>query len=250
MCSRISILFVLVIALSSILSAQDFKESQLKNGRVSKAYEEKGGLIKALIQTNRLDTAGFNIFLRAFKEEQILEIWATDSLHEHYVLMKEYRICRISGDEGPKRRQGDRQIPEGCYHIDRFNPWSSFHLSLGINYPNASDRLLSDRKHPGGEIFIHGSCVTIGCIPMTDDRIKEIYILAVEAKNNGQERIPLHVFPCKMSGEGYQDLKEQHAEDESLIDFWNNLEEAYLYFEMNKTLPVFVVDANGRYCLH
>ena len=242
-------MFVAVITFNSILHAQDFKESQLNNGRVSKAYEEAGALVESLMQNNKLDTVGFNIFLRIFKEEHIMEIWASDSLHEQYMLLKEYRICRVSGEAGPKRRQGDRQIPEGCYHIDRFNPWSSFHLSLGINYPNASDRILSDKKHPGGEIFIHGSCVTIGCIPMTDDRIKEIYILAVEARNCGQELIPVHIFPCKMSGECYGKLKDQQAENPILIDFWNNLEEAYLYFEMNKNLPAFTVDARGRYCI-
>ena len=238
-----------IFTVAGTLCAQDFKALQLQNGRVAKAYEEKGSLVQALIQRNSLDTVSMKIFLRAFKEEQKLEIWATDSLHEQFVLLKEYRICRISGDAGPKRRQGDRQIPEGCYHIDRFNPWSSFHLSLGLNYPNASDRVLSDKKHPGGEIFIHGSCVTIGCMPMTDDRIKEVYILAVEAKNNGQDHIPVHIFPCEMSGDCYRNLKDQHAEDQDLIDYWNNLEEAYLYFEMNKNLPAFTVDANGRYCL-
>lgn len=241
-------MLIALFAIINSLYAQDFKETQMQNGRVLKAYEEKEIIIKALLEANDLDLLSLQIFIRAFKHENMMEVWGRDSLHEQFVLLKEYRICRISGEAGPKRKQGDRQIPEGCYHIDRFNPWSQFHLSMGINYPNESDRVLSDKSHPGGEIFIHGSCVTIGCLPMTDDRIKEIYILAVEAANNGQQNIPVHIFPCKMTGDYYAGLKEKSAEDQNMIDFWNNLEEAYLYFEMNNALPAFTVDKEGRYC--
>src|SRR5690606_11025729 len=100
---------------------------------------------------------------------------------EKFTLVKTYPVCSSSGLPGPKRKKGDRQTPEGFYHIDRFNPQSAFHLSLGINYPNSSDKILG-HSDPGGDIFIHGSCVTIGCVPLTDDLIKEVYVLAVEAK--------------------------------------------------------------------
>ena len=65
-------------------------------------------------------------------------------------------------------------MPEGFYELDWFNPQSNFFLSLHINYPNASDRILGSRKNPGGDIFLHGSCASIGCIPITDDGIKEV----------------------------------------------------------------------------
>jgi murein L,D-transpeptidase YafK len=248
MFSRKIFLLIAIIAVTASLCAQEFKASQLQNGRVQKAYEERGADIIGLIESRGLDTNSLHIFIRAFKHESKMEIWGRDSLHEQFVLLKEYRICRISGEVGPKRKQVDRQIPEGCYHIDSFNPWSHFYLSLGINYPNASDKILADKNRPGGEIFIHGSCVTIGCLPMTDDHIKEIYIFAVEARNNGQQYIPIHIFPCLMDGEYYSHLKENFTEDEDLLGFWNNMEEAFLYFEMNKTLPEFSVNAKGEYC--
>jgi murein L,D-transpeptidase YafK len=244
---RMSICFMAFLLMFPA-NGQGFRQEQMKHGRVNKAYEEKSSLVQALLQVNELDSGSLHIFIRAFKKEHELEVWGRDSLREEYVLLKEYHICRVSGKAGPKRKQGDKQIPEGCYHIDRFNPWSNFHLSLGINYPNASDRILSDKRHPGGQIFIHGSCVTIGCIPMTDDRMKELYILAVEARNNGQEHIPVHVFPCRMEGEAYAKMIEDHADDEQLISFWNNIEEAYLYFEQNGFLPEYTVDEKGRYC--
>lgn len=245
---RFSLLAIVLALILPPVHGQDFKGEQMQYGRVKKAYDDKGTLVRNIILSSGLDTSGFKIFVRVFKEEHIMEIWGTDSLHDEYVLLNEYHICRISGQEGPKRKQGDLQVPEGCYHINRFNPWSSFHLSMGIDYPNASDRTLSDSRHPGGEIFIHGACVTIGCIPMTDEKIDEIYIFAVESKNNGQEEIPIHIFPCRMSGSYYEGLKLKHADDPALIDFWANIEEAYLYFEMNKSIPEYTVDKDGRYC--
>lgn len=104
-------------------------------------------------------------------------------------LIKDYQICSLSGELGPKRQQGDLQVPEGFYWIDRFNPASNFYLSLGINYPNQFDRILGKSGELGGDIFIHGGCVTIGCIPITDDKIKELYLIAVEAKSNGQDGV-------------------------------------------------------------
>jgi murein L,D-transpeptidase YafK len=230
------------------LSSQDFKEEQMQNGRVKNAYADKEIEIQALLQANKLEPATLEIFIRAFKKEKKLEIWGRDSLHQKFMLLKAYRICRTSGDAGPKRKQGDEQIPEGFYHIDRFDPWSNFHLSLGLNYPNASDSILSDTRKPGGEIFIHGSCVTIGCLPMTDEKIEEIYILAVEARNSGQENIPVHIFPMIMSGEAYEELLTENEEDDKLFAFWRSLEEGYQYFEMNKIIPSFTVNNDGSYC--
>ncbi|MCD4723398.1 MAG: L,D-transpeptidase family protein [Bacteroidales bacterium] len=239
---------VLILLISNFLSSQCFKDQQLQNGRVRNAYKEKESVILNMLQSKGLDINAMEIFIRAFKKEKKLEVWGRDSLHKEFVFLKEYRICRTSGQEGPKRKQGDGQIPEGFYTIDRFNPWSQFHLSLGLNYPNRSDKILSDKKHPGGDIFIHGSCVTIGCLPMTNDKIKEIYILAVEAKNNGQQYIPVHVFPVKMDGDIYLELIEKYAGDEDLLEFWRNLEEGYLYFEMNRIVPEFTVNEEGIHC--
>lgn len=87
--------------------------------------------------------------------------------------------------EGDKKVEGDGKTPEGIYYIDRKNPNSRFHLSLGISYPNARDRAQARRlgQSPGGDIFIHGTTDeyagetdwTWGCIAVTNDEIEEIY---------------------------------------------------------------------------
>ncbi len=111
-----------------------------------------------------------DILLRAYKQESELELWAKNKKDKQYTLLKTYKICASSGTLGPKRKQGDIQVPEGFYVIDRFNPVSNFYLSLGVSYPNASDKILGVKGALGGDIFIHGNCVTIGCLPISDDK--------------------------------------------------------------------------------
>jgi murein L,D-transpeptidase YafK len=131
--------------------------------------------------------------------------------------------------------------------MDRFNPWSNFYLSLGINYPNNADRIKGDSKNLGGDIFIHGDCVTVGCIPLTDDKIMELYVYAVEAKNNGQDKIPVHIFPTRLSKENFDRLITEHKDDVELINFWANLKIGYDYFDMHKIPAKITISAKGNY---
>ncbi len=152
------------------------------------------------------------------------------------------------GAAGPKRMEGDYQVPEGFYYINEFNPRSMYHLSLGLNYPNASDRILSDSIKPGGDIYIHGSCVTVGCIPIKDDQIEELYILAAGAKNNGQDFIPVHIFPVRYSNKKSADYLAQLAKTNNGIkSFSDRLESVYDHFELTRQLPVIMVNSNGDY---
>ena len=224
-----------------------FKEAQLKNARVKSAYQEKEAVVKEYFRENKLDYGGFQVFLRAFKKEQNLEVWIKQKGKEEFILLHTYAFCSSSGTLGPKRKEGDLQIPEGIYHINHFNPVSNFYLSLGVNYPNASDNILSDKQHPGGSIYIHGNCVTIGCIPITDDKIKELYVLAVEAKNNGQENIPIHIFPDRLDMGVLEKLVQDYAVDEKVSSCWKNLQAIYLDFKANKKLKPVSVNAKGEY---
>ncbi len=122
-----------------------------------------------------------NLFLRAFKRERVLEVWARGGADRGRVLVWSFPLCAGSGGLGPKRREGDAQIPEGIYRIERFNPWSRFHLSLGLNYPNPQDRARAGADNPGSDIFIHGDCVSIGCLAIEDDPIERLYLVSVLA---------------------------------------------------------------------
>lgn len=226
-------------------SAQaDFQADQRKHPRVRRAFEKKEAALKAHFSSKGLAFPPKRLFVRIFKDEKRVELWVKDRA-EGWSLAKAYPFCYASGRLGPKRRQGDLQVPEGFYHIDRFNPWSSYHLSLGIDYPNRADRILGERRNLGGDIFIHGDCVSIGCVAITDDLIREVYVLAVLARGSGQRQIPVHIFPTEMNDEGMRRL--ERAGDAKTRKFWRNLREGWRWFEEKRSLPRVRVARDGRY---
>ena len=185
------------------------------------------------------------IFLRAFKREKRLELWMKkDSIFQ---LFRAYPICYVPGKLGPKRKQGDSQVPEGVYFIDAFNPKSNFHLSMRVNYPNESDLHFSDKEKPGGEIYIHGDCVSVGCIPIENANIEEVYLLALDAMTGKQERIPVHIFPCRLDDMNLQNLIDDNFFNTENRRFWENLQPVYKFFEQKRIVPKVEVNEQGRY---
>jgi murein L,D-transpeptidase YafK len=209
--------------------------------RVKNAYAEKEIMLKSALAEKGF-SAYFPTYIRVFKAEKTMEIWGLKDTA--YQLFKTYPICNMSGTLGRKYKQGDKQVPEGFYHIERFNPKSSFHLSLGINYPNQADMFFAKKDNTGGDIFIHSDCVSIGCMAMTDDVIKEIYILATEANKMGQRNIPVHIFPFKMEE---QNMTKYNAEFPQWQPFWQTLKGQYDYFEKEKQLLTVNISQIGEY---
>lgn len=218
--------------------------SEPQADRVQAARERAGDAVKQLCADAGLKYPLQRLFFRAIKDERVLEVWGADSSRSKFKLIHIYPIAAMSGKLGPKRKEGDLQVPEGFYHIDRFNPQSRFLLSLGLNYPNASDRILSDKKKPGGDIFIHGKAVSIGCMAMTDPKIEEIYLLALSARDSGQAQIPVHVFPFRMTAENVAANRgSAHAA------FWQSLKPVFDSFQQTKQVPRVRVDSEGKYTL-
>lgn len=245
MTSRLA--FILLVIFLNSSPSDPFKDGQLKYSRVRQAYKDKESSMSTLLQDKQIDKHRVEIYLRAFKREKQIELWGKNNFDKKYSLIKTYEICRTSGKLGPKRKQGDLQIPEGFYHIDRFNPYSNFYLSLGINYPNKSDKILGVKGNLGGDIFIHGACVTIGCLPITDDQIKELYIFCIEAKNNGQSNIPVTIFPSKLTVNEYERLTDKYNSDSDKIGLWIDLKKAYDHFNETKELPIIGFLNSGRH---
>ena len=236
MLKTITLIFIIFSFPVITICQQSFKSQQLNFDRVRVAYAEKEAGMKRLLNQQNIIPDSLEIFIRVIKNEKLLELWGKNKNEKEFRLITTYNFCATSGDPGPKIRQGDRQIPEGFYHIDRFNPASKFYLSLGINYPNPTDLLRNSNANPGGDIFIHGNCVTIGCIPITDDKIKELYIFAVEARNNGQEVIPVHIFPARLTEKEMEYLQKAYRNNPDLLEFWIELQLGFQYFETNKNL--------------
>jgi len=205
-------------------------------------------LALSLLISVQISAAGApRIAIRAFKAERQMEIWGAANDHGPFHLLKTYPIAAISGDLGPKRKDGDMQAPEGFYCINRFNPKSQFHLSLGLNYPNSSDRKLGDPNHLGKDIFIHGNRVSAGCLAMTDPVIDVIYGMAIRARGAGQKAIPVSIFPCRMTAQNWESLRKQYAQRPDLIGFWETLIPAYNSFEHTHIWPRPHVGRDGSY---
>jgi murein L,D-transpeptidase YafK len=203
----------------------------LSADRVSDARARRADDVQQLWVKAGLDRPPAEIYLRAFKKEQVLELWG-GARGRPLALLKSYPFCAASGELGPKRKEGDLQVPEGFYEVEGFNPWSDFHLSLKVSYPNASDRVLSDKAKPGGLIYLHGGCASVGCIAITDPAIEEVYLLAEAAAVR-----PIHfdIFPSR-------------ACDES--DFSRQLLPGYAAFEKSRRPPKVKIDRKtGAYAV-
>lgn len=108
-------------------------------------------------------------------------------LFNNEIPLATYRIDLGFAPSGDKNQSGDGRTPEGTYYIDRRNPDSRFHLSLGLSYPNTEDIAEAAARgvDPGGDIFIHGGPRsfwqnfvqdwTAGCISVNNREIEQIW---------------------------------------------------------------------------
>lgn len=196
------------------------------NGRAQAPLSEK---TLADITTKNMDKDS-PILVRLFKEESELEVWKKNRDGE-FALLKTYPICRWSGDLGPKKKEGDRQAPEGFYNITpgQMNPASSYYLAFNTGFPNAYDRSMG---YTGSELMVHGDCSSRGCYAMTDEQIQEIYALGRESFFGGQSSFQLQAFPFRMTA-----LNMAKHRNNSNFAFWKMIKEGYDHFEATHQEP-------------
>jgi murein L,D-transpeptidase YafK len=178
-------------------------------------------------------------FIRVFKYEKELEVWSYNE--NTFNLIKKYSICGLSGGFGPKRYEGDLQVPEGIYEVTRLNPHSNYHKAIKINYPNKSDSILSSYPKKGGEIYFHGKCVSVGCIAIGDKAIDELYTIVSQSVNTS-----VHIYPVKYDIHVTYYLNSLKYQPD-LYNFEKNLSDFYFFFEKNKKLPNVRIDSLGKY---
>lgn len=237
---------VFIMGSAFVPNQRSFEEQQKLNPRVSAAWDRKNELINMRCRSLEIPEETFgNMLIRVFKEEGIMEIWVQKP-EGKFIKFNEIKIYAASGKLGPKRYQGDCQVPEGYYYVSEFNPNSNYYLSLGINYPNESDMILSTAEHKGSNIFIHGNQVSAGCMAMSNYYIEDIYICAVRAKSNGQQKIPVWIYPFKPTAVNLAYFN-QFADCKAFDKFWRNLAQGYEFFERNKRLPDIAIDPKGYY---
>ena len=244
-----NLLLVFALFIFKVAVAQpSFIDFQKTYPKVAYAIKLKEDTLKKQFEEMGLQWPVKQMYIRSFKYDSQLEVWVRNNSAEPYKLFKTYKVCALAGGMGPKRMEGDYQVPEGFYYINEFNPRSNYHLSLGINYPNASDRVLSDSSKPGDEIYIHGSCLTVGCIPIQNNQIEELYVLAANAKTQGQDFIPVHIFPIRFNNKkSFEYFARATKDDQDLQRFAIKIKEVYDFFEAKKKLPLISVNNKGEY---
>jgi len=215
--------------------------------RVREAYADKEKIVLKNLTGHSISRDSLRIYLRAFKTEKIIELWAKNTSDSVFVPIKEFPICELSGSLGPKRRYRDLQVPEGFYHISDLNPYSRYYLSMQINYPNASDSIRGVRGHLGNLIFIHGECLSSGCIAITNDKIKELFVYCIEAYNSGQEKIEMTIFPARLDDNIYSGLKSGYSKNKDKISLWADLKRSYDLFNQTKVPPTVKFLPNGTH---
>lgn len=245
---------ILLLSVTTRLSAQTsvstihFIDYQRSIPKISDLLNRKEDTLIKQFREKGLTWPARYVYIRSFKYDSQLEVWVKNAREEKYKLFKTYKVCALAGTLGPKRMQGDYQVPEGFYYINEFKPRSEYHLSLGLNYPNASDRILSDSSQPGGDIYIHGSCVTTGCIPITDAQIEELYILAAHAKDMGEDFIPVHIFPVNFNNARSVDYLNKYLQTfAEYTPFAKSMRSAFYYFEKYREVPFVMVNGKGEY---
>ncbi len=248
---RISSVFLFFLFSFLFAGAQNsFVAAQKASYKMATVFNNKEEQLRKEFEQKGLTWPAKFVYIRSFKYDAQLEVWVKNSAKEKFKPFKTYKVCMQSGTMGPKRLQGDFQVPEGFYYINEFNPRSAYHLSLGLNYPNASDRILSDSLRPGNGIYIHGSCVSVGCIPVTDDEIEELYIITSYAKSNGEDFIPVHVFPFRYSDKKSAQYFKTVAKDNPTLEHFSlQLKSAFDKFEEEKQLPLILIDKKGDYVI-
>ena len=188
---------------------------------------------QALMQSKNMDPRA-PILMRVYKSEAKLEVWKKDRSGQ-YVPLKTFEICRLSGDLGPKVKEGDRQAPEGFYTITPvlMNPNSNYYLSFDTGFPNAYDRAHS---WSGSNLMVHGDCTSRGCYAMTNEAVEEIYALARDAFDGGQKGFQLQLLPFRMTADNLYKYRKNPN-----IAFWKNLKEGSDHFEVTRQEPAIAV---------
>ncbi len=228
-------LMMWLMCLWSLLPTEPAENSRSRNAmaRVKPALETRLEELKL--------SWGCPVYVRIFKQEMVLELWVGDAQGD-YKLFGQYEVCSLSGTLGPKEKEGDLQGPEGFYELgpQLMNPWSSYHLSFNIGYPNGYDRKLG---RTGGLIMVHGRCASLGCFAMRDEPIEVIYSMVASAFQHGQRKVRVDVYPFRMTTKNLSNY-----EQSAWLGFWREIKPGFDIFETTRRVPSVIVD-RGKYVI-
>ncbi|MBW8017671.1 MAG: L,D-transpeptidase family protein [Planctomycetes bacterium] len=175
------------------------KHSIIVNEKIDEIELDSGARIQKKVEMSGPNFPPKKLLLYADKTKRLLTVYGYDK-NDKPAEITSYPFTGFSGKLGPKQKEGDLQIPEGIYDITALNPQSKFHLSIRIEYPNAFDKRMAakeNRTNLGGDIYIHGGSATIGCIPLGNDNIEELFYLV---KATGLRNTDIVITPKNLAG--------------------------------------------------
>lgn len=236
---RPNILAILIAMLAFLclpaLFAFAHAEAPPSSARSRAAYSAQAPVLKTALAEQGL-ALGSAVFLQITKEPAQLTAYVQDK-DGRFQPFRTWPVCAVSGELGPKMREGDRQAPEGFYKVrpKQMNPSSSYHLSFNLGYPNAFDRA---KGRTGSFLMVHGSCVSIGCFAMTDPVIEEVWTLMQAAFEGGQRAVDVHIFPFPMT-----EANLLAHETSAHAGFWQTLKPGWDRFAETGKVPA--IDVRG-----
>lgn len=208
--------------------------------RTQRAHENRLPVVKELFEAAGVPFPPAQIAMVAYKSENQLEVWASAEQGGRAEKIATYGICAASGDLGPKRYEGDMQVPEGYYVLSYGWAESNFHLEMRVSYPNMVDKVLGPKNRPlGGDIMIHGACASIGCLAMGDERAEELWVMM---KTMGDAKVKVFIYPGRDMSALLADPR--YAAHHS---FWRNLEEGRDLFLREHRIIGVKADWHGVY---
>ncbi len=200
------VLTAMIILAGVYMTSMKFQKTKELTTAVQQIEQDAGNRIRKKVENANLHFPPRKLILSADKTKRTLTVYGYIQ-NDKPAEITSYAFTGFSGKLGPKLKEGDLQIPEGIYDITALNPNSSFHLSIRIEYPNAFDKKMGigdNRDNLGGDIYIHGGSSTIGCIPIGNDNIEELFYL-VEA--TGVRNTDIVITPCNLKNVDISKLK-------------------------------------------
>jgi murein L,D-transpeptidase YafK len=211
--------------------------------------------IPHFIRKNTLDYGNLDLLFVVYKSELEFQVWAKNKNNDSaYTFISSYPITDSNvARPGPKSRYGDSLTPEGIYSV-YFYPafrWSDFHLAFRVSYPNRLDHARRSywnvQGKPGGGINIHGYCISIGCIPLGNPVIDEVYLLTRTNQRNGSDT-RIMIFPFKFDSQTTKNrYYNEFRNNNRITEFWDSLEDCHAYFKTTNKIPEFMHDQNTGY---
>ncbi len=229
---RLLVIFLLLSTTQLHAMAAKVNYNQAIDNAIIKYGLHKEPELMALFAKANVSYPPRDIALLAFKKEHKIQLWAKDR-QDKWRYVHTYPLTAYSGDLGPKLREFDRQIPEGIYHLTMFNPFSSMHLSMMIDYPNNFDREQANkdgRRRLGGDIFLHGKSFSVGCLAVGDQAIDQLFLLT---RRVGLDHVQVIIAPNDLRKE--KAATSRFSQPRWLPILYKKISKALSHFPLNKT---------------